>query len=57
MRTERSPIDDFKAIHQALQRNTPKQPTIIPEALKEYAEQMGMQEGKDFIVNKCYTGA
>ena len=34
-----------------------KQPTIIPEALKEYAEQMGMQEGKDFIVNKCHTGA
>ena len=57
MRTERNPIDDFNAIHQALQRNAPKQPTIIPEALKEYAEQMGMQEGKDFIVNKCYTGA
>lgn len=57
MRTERNPIDDFKAIHQTLQQNTPKQPTIIPEVLKEYAEQMGMQEGKDFIVNKFYTGA
>ncbi len=57
MRTERNAIDDFKAMHQAMQRNTLKQPTIIPEALKEYAEQMGMQEGKDFIVNKYYTGA
>lgn len=57
MRTERSPIDDLKAMHQTLQQNTPKQPTIIPEVLKEYAEQMGMQEGKDFIVNKFYTGA
>lgn len=57
MRTERNPIDDFNAIHQALQRNAPKQPTIIPEVSKNYAEQMGMQEGKDFIVNKCYTGA
>ena len=27
----------------------------IREVLKEYAEQMGMQEGKDFIVNKFYN--